>query len=402
MSTFTPFMGLELPTIISLKELGTLPQDWALILNADIVLVDGHDHAISGVSILSSNMVVGADVDVNEVSITGLTYIAFATHDVTQNISLYCDGTDLFWQDLEGNIVQITKAGGLNVTTDIGGFFGDYGSANAYAFLDSAAGYYGFRGVSPTYPDTSKLILGGLVFDTSILTTPLTQLNIPINSTFTNPGKLILSNAPFVNRSIVTYENTGLRFSSVYGDGSVYASTFPSVPITDPNGIIHVNEDYLDRINPNVLVNMSPNTSIGQNNSIEVFANMSQVEITGNYLNFQPGELKTFSVYHTFPLMEKIPHWDGQFSVNLCKWVLNLSRSFVAGVGINPLYKSLKANITSVSLVADRQFIVVGTLTNITNISLSLPSGTQLMSNLRIAAIFPLFNGQGVFFGEQY
>lgn len=402
MTTYTPSMGLELPTIVGLKNIGTLPQDWALILNSNITLIDGHDHAILGNPVLSSNMIIGSDINVNEVAINSLEYVAFATYDNTQNVSLYCDGTDLFWQDLEGNIVQITKAGGLNVTADIGGFFGDYGSANAYAFLDGAGGYYGFRGIAPTYSDNSKIVLGDLVFDESVLSTPLIQLNVPLSSKFITPGKLILSNAPFINRSIVTHENTGLRFSSVYGDGSVYADSFPSVPITDPNGIIHVNEQYQDRINPNVLVNMSPNTKIDQNHSIEIFANMQKIGLVGDYVNFQPGEVKTFSIYHSFPLMEKIPHWDGQFSVNLCKWVLNFPKSFVTGQGINPLYKKLKANIISVSQVTNGQFIVVGSLTNITDISIELPPNTELMGNLRIAAIFPLFNGQGVFFGEQY
>jgi len=400
--SIAPNMSLELPHVVTADTLGTLPQDWGLILNANIVKIDNHDHAISGVKVNASDMVTSSDIDVSGVQIQGLQYIQFAANNLTQNKSLYCDGTDLFWQDGQGNQIQITIAGGINVTVDIGGFFGTYGADNAYAFLDGAGGFYGFRGVSPTFPDTAKIIAGGLVFNTTSPTLTLTSMTIPLSSKFSVPGRLILSNAPFVHCSIVTKESTGFRFSSVYGDGSVYGNTFPSVPVTDPNGIIHLNELQPDRINPNLLINTRRNDAISQPNSIEMFANMQEITFFGNDLNYQPGEQKNFRVVHFFPLMEKIPHWDGTFSVNLCKWAIGLPNSFQAGIGINQVYKNLKVQIVSVSQFNNRSFTVSGNITNISNISLTLPNNSEAICNLRIAAIFPLFNGQGVFFGDQY
>jgi len=401
-SSKTLNMNLELPSVVTLKTFGTLPQDWALILNSNIVKMDNHDHAISGARVASSDMITSSNVDVTTVKISNLQYVQLATNTLPQNTSLYCDGTDLFWQDGQGNQIQITLAGGLNVTIDIGGFFGTYGADKAYAFLDGAGGFYGFRGISPSFPDTSKIVAGGLVFDTTSPSLTLTSLTIPPASKFNVPGKLILSNAPFVHCSIITKESTGFRFSSVYGDGSVYGSTFPSVPITDPNGILHLNEQQQDRINPNLLINTRRNDGISQPNSIELFANMQELGFSGNYLNYQPNEQKNFAVVHFFPLMEKIPHWDGKFSVNLCKWAISLPQSFQAGIGVNPIYKNLKVEITSVSQFNARNFTVTGTITNVSNISLTLPPNSGAVCNLRIAAIFPLFNGQGVFFGEQY
>lgn len=403
MSTFTPYMNLELPDILTYNTLGTLPQDWALILNADIVKIDAHDHATYGKKVASENMTMTSDKDLNQVQISKLSYIQFATNETADNVSLYIDGTDLFWKDLEGTIVQITAAGALNVTLDIGGFFGDYGSTNAYAFLDTAKSVFGFNGIGPNHLNTSTITCGSLDYANTSNPLQLTALIIKAQSVFEFPGEIVFTNQPFVARSIVTKESTGFRFSSVVGDGSPYAPTFPSVPITDPNGIFHLNETLPNRINPNVLVNAAPNPNISQKNSIELFANASFYTLVDSEFIFQPGETKRFTITHAFPLMAKIPHWDGKFSVNLCKWGLQLNNSFFNPVdGLNPIYKTLRADIISVTHVSGRTFEVKGTFTNITDISVVLPNTTKIIANLRIAAIFPTFNGQGVFFGEQY
>lgn len=418
MPTLTPNMDLELPDIVvqnsagdTVYTLGTLPQDWALLLNFNIVTVDEHDHALLGAQIPSIAMTAtNLSKDMGFISIEDLSYVTFSAIVTAMNVSMYSDGTDLFWQDSVGQKVQLTIAHGLNPVLSTGGFFGQYASSGAIASIDGPKGYYRFYSGTVSNPDSAVLSVNVLQFNTTDATLSLNTLAMQSGTSFSFPPNLTIKSPNYFNRFAVTRTTSSYTFTNVVGDGSNYAAN-ANVPITDPNGIFNTipNPTFpYPTLNNNILVNQAIDQSNGQNDQIEMFGMAAYLSLIDDDLFFTPGETKTYKIFHSFPLMAKIPHWGGTFSVNLSKWSYMFPASFISGVGVNPLYKNFIMQITSVTWINDgtettnRDFNVVGTVTNISNTSVILPKTTKLESNLRIAAIFPLFNGEGVFFGPQY
>lgn len=408
MTTFTPNMDLILPDIATFNTLGTLPQDWALYLNSNVIIIDGHEHAEVGKQVPASAMVSTSDLDLNQISIEDIQYLTFSSvESPINNLSLYTDGTDLFWQDGEGITCQITIGGALNVVTTIGGFFGDYAASGAIASYDSSRQYFVFQGPAPTNPDTSTVKVSSLQFTETAGGQTFNALTMDPALLSVQPGILNIAGT-FPKRSIATNAAGVYEFSNVVGDGSPYSSTLKNVPITDPNGIYHLNSTDFSAIpggvlSPNLCWGARPELSrVNQKNEnyIELFASSVILPLTGSNTSFLPGEAKTFTITHSFPLLDKIPHWNGTYSVNFCKWAL----AFTTATGVPTIvgYDSLKAQIETVKSLPNKVFEVRGQITNVSAISLSLASGPAIYSLLRLAAVFPNFNAEGVFFDEQY
>lgn len=107
-------MGLTEPAIgVSLS-----PQ-WAQLLNADMGIIDEHNHTPgSGVQIPPSGLNINADLTFQGNNILALNSAVFngAVAGTPANLSIYSDGTNLFFKDINGNAVQLTKNGGPNTS----------------------------------------------------------------------------------------------------------------------------------------------------------------------------------------------------------------------------------------------------------------------------------------------
>lgn len=111
----TPNMGLTEPGIGNV----TSPA-WAALINADLGLIDAHDHTPGkGVAISSGSINVNADFSFNGYNLLSVNSLDFsgAVTGTPATLSIYSNGTDFFFKDINGNSIQLTKAGGPNAGT---------------------------------------------------------------------------------------------------------------------------------------------------------------------------------------------------------------------------------------------------------------------------------------------
>lgn len=111
----TPNMGLTEPTV------GVTPSvSWALILNADIGILDNHNHTPGqGVPVPPSGLNINTDLSFQGNNLLALNSGVFAgsVAGTPAPLSYYSNGTDLFYTDINGTSIQLTKAGSPNAGT---------------------------------------------------------------------------------------------------------------------------------------------------------------------------------------------------------------------------------------------------------------------------------------------
>lgn len=137
----TPYMSLDLPVPTV-----TLGPEWAEQLNAALEFIDAHDHtAGKGRLITSAALNINDDVALNNHNLTLARSYNMA--NLTSPIalpadlrSLYAVNGELYFNDGDGNQIQITDAGGLNAST-IGGIGGDYGPPAAVNYSSISKSY---------------------------------------------------------------------------------------------------------------------------------------------------------------------------------------------------------------------------------------------------------------------
>ena|ERR1700677_590069 len=111
----TPNMNLTEPIVGS-----TISPTWALDLNADLTLIDQHNHTPGqGVQIPPAGLDINSNLTFNYNSLIDLNSLVFAgtVSGTTVPLSLFTNGTDLFYEDVHGNTIQLTKSGGPNAGT---------------------------------------------------------------------------------------------------------------------------------------------------------------------------------------------------------------------------------------------------------------------------------------------
>jgi hypothetical protein len=114
----TPNMGLSEPQVG-----GTIPPTspaWGYLLNSNWSTVDQHNHTPGyGVLIPTAGLNIDTNLNFQGNSAIDVNTFAFAAAVVgtPQTLSTYTNGTDLFFKDASGNLIQLTKAGGPNAGT---------------------------------------------------------------------------------------------------------------------------------------------------------------------------------------------------------------------------------------------------------------------------------------------
>lgn len=150
----TPNMHMDLPVVQG--EVGPL---WAQELNTAIgEVIDAHDHTSgNGVQVPTAGILINEDLPMNDLRVTEAGGVAFT--DINQPSALsapdqvYVSGGELYFQDGDGNNVQLTDGGGIvpNGTGAANGFYGEYATAGAHAY------YYGAGGTFQFYTDATAI-----------------------------------------------------------------------------------------------------------------------------------------------------------------------------------------------------------------------------------------------------
>lgn len=129
----TPLMNLDLPTV---GPSGTQGPDWATKLNSALTLIDSHDHTSGkGGPIPTVGLNINADLAFSGFNITGINSSRYqnlgsALVATADKNCVYVVGGELFFNDSAGTAVQLTSAGGINLTS-IGAIGGDYSTSSA-------------------------------------------------------------------------------------------------------------------------------------------------------------------------------------------------------------------------------------------------------------------------------
>lgn len=103
-------MNLPIPTVG--QDSG--PQ-YAQLINDCLTLIDGHTHTPgSGVPITSDAISITSDLTFNGFGLVDVKGLTLSSQVASPgNVTIYTDGTDLFYTDGSGNDIQITDAGGV-------------------------------------------------------------------------------------------------------------------------------------------------------------------------------------------------------------------------------------------------------------------------------------------------
>lgn len=102
---------------MSLTEPGvgvTLSPQWALLMNANMAAIDQHNHTTGqGVLIPVAGLDINADLPMAGFNVTMLNSAVFngAVTGTPAALSLFSNGTDLFYKDVNGNVIRLTEGG---------------------------------------------------------------------------------------------------------------------------------------------------------------------------------------------------------------------------------------------------------------------------------------------------
>lgn len=109
----SPFMGFPLSVIGSSTGL-----EWEQNVNQALTTIDGHNHTSgSGVQIPPGGLNINTALPFNNQQATDLQAVVFTPQtSLATYYGLYSIGTDLYFNDGAGNVIQITKSGNVNAT----------------------------------------------------------------------------------------------------------------------------------------------------------------------------------------------------------------------------------------------------------------------------------------------
>jgi hypothetical protein len=157
----TSYMNLSLPVPGS-----TAGPAYASMLVAALTTIDAHDHSPGkGVPVRTSGLYVDADLAFGTRNLTALRSARFTSQASplalpTDLSCLYASGGELYYNDGDGNAVQLTSGGALNAAS-IGAIGGDYAtspgaslfytSGSSLFSMESAAGVKAYAAHGPLY-----------------------------------------------------------------------------------------------------------------------------------------------------------------------------------------------------------------------------------------------------------
>lgn len=141
--TTLPNISIELPDV------GQDVDEWGAILNADLSLIDAHDHTSGkGVRIRAAALDIDGDVAFGGNGLTTVGRVDFSEVAALAAGAgvLFMSSADqeLYWRTAGGTNVKLTSGTSIN-TTLVGGILGDYTSVGAVVAYDDSGDRYTFK-----------------------------------------------------------------------------------------------------------------------------------------------------------------------------------------------------------------------------------------------------------------
>jgi hypothetical protein len=153
-----PNMGMDLP----INGMTTSPYTLTYLISS-LQKVDAHDHSSGkGARLSQASIQISSDWAMSGFGFTGVKFVGFSNPAVltdAPNASSYFKNGDFYLKLGDGTEIQITKNGSLN-TALVGGFTGDYASAEAFCVYDEVSNTYAFNAGVDT-PDTLSTVVVG-------------------------------------------------------------------------------------------------------------------------------------------------------------------------------------------------------------------------------------------------
>lgn len=201
-TTISPNMGLVVPTV------GVDPgPDWGNNLNASLIIVDGHNHSPGqGIQITPAGMSINSDLPFGNNNAINLRSVRFqvqgsAISGAADLGCLYLTGADLWFNDENGNQIQMTAGGTVNATSS------GISSGSATASFVGGVLVVNAAANTPANIQGASLLLGNNVASSKYLTLS------PPNSMVAN-YQLNLPNLPS-STSFLTLDTSGNIVGSI-------------------------------------------------------------------------------------------------------------------------------------------------------------------------------------------
>lgn len=198
MSTTTPNMQLVLPDVEE-----TPGPDWATMLNNAFDRVDNHDHSEdNGVRITPGGLNINQDLAFGDNNITQVLTLRMSnpeefTPGINDRACIFVEDNELFYVDGDGNSVQLTSNGNIDVS-GIGSITGMAGTTASVVYSDVLKNFTFLQDAS----ESSTLVCGGVkIFENAAVGNAVT---VQVSSTITN-YEITLPEAP----PPIGYETTG-------------------------------------------------------------------------------------------------------------------------------------------------------------------------------------------------
>lgn len=170
----SPFMNLEIP-LVGVQ----VGPTWASDLNAALLLVDAHNHTSgNGIQIPTAGINIDANVDFNNYKAIVMKSVNFQDQASSVDLrSIYTINGDLYYNNEDGDPVQITDGAGLNFAS-LGTIGGDYGQPGinasvVYTDLLKLYSFYQSSGV------TADALVGDVILTEKVVSANTVTLKSP-------------------------------------------------------------------------------------------------------------------------------------------------------------------------------------------------------------------------------
>lgn len=253
MSVLTPNMNLIQSTVA--VDSGLV---WEQNLNADLAILDGHNHSAgSGVQINPTGLDINSDLTFNANNAIDLRSARFLSQGsplagALDLAAVYVSGVDLWFNDVNGNQIQLTAGGAVNATSS------GISSGTATASFVSGVLVVNAAPLTPANIQVGSVLLGNNVANSKFLTLSppsamaanfsLTLPNVPVASsvmtldTSGNMGTVAISTLNFVpTGATIPFSGASTPAGYLVADGSAvsrstYANLFALIGTTFGDG----------------------------------------------------------------------------------------------------------------------------------------------------------------------
>ena len=242
---------------------------WAALLNSCLTIIDSHSHtAGSGVPITSAALDINGDVSFANNNLTNPRSVRFSAQGSPLALGtdlgcIYVAGVDLYYNDVDGNQIQITDAGGVAGTP---GSIANLTSPASASYVSGTSTFvWQSAANTPANMDLASLLLRNLSAGSNALTL---QPPAAMGSNYS----LTLPTIP-VSQKFMTLDNTGAMSAPWAVDDSTIEVSSNIVQVKDGG----ITPQKLSPLGQQISANIANGASSG---SVGVFADIASMSVT--------------------------------------------------------------------------------------------------------------------------